>query len=114
MTFVSYIRTKPGKIQEYMRYLAGPYKQLMEAPKQAGIVTEYAGLTGPPRDQHDWNVVLTTTYPNLAALDGLDDRTDPIADKVVGNQAQRDRAAIEREAMGEVLGGRLLRVLVLK
>ncbi len=103
VTFVSYIRTKPGKFQQYMRYLAGPYKQLMEAQKQAGIITEYAVLSGPPRDQNDWNVVLTTTYRNMAALDGLDDRTDPIADKVVGNQDQRDKAAIEREAMREVV-----------
>lgn len=114
VTFVSYIRTKPGKFEEYMRYLAGPYKQLMEAQKQAGIVTEYTVLTGPARDQNDWNVVLTTTYRNMAALDGLDARTDPIADKVMGNQEQRDKAAIDREAMRDVLGGRLLRVLVLK
>ena len=38
---VSSIRTEPGMFEEYMKYLAGPYKQLMEGYKKAGIIVDY-------------------------------------------------------------------------
>jgi hypothetical protein len=110
----SYLRTKPGMFEQYMKYLQGPYKQLLEAEKKAGIVVDYAVLTSAPRGKDDWDVLLTVTFKNMAALDGLDDRTDPIADKVMGPLEQRNRAAIDRGAMREVIGSRLLRELVLK
>ncbi|MFL5460450.1 MAG: hypothetical protein ACJ8AP_01145 [Gemmatimonadales bacterium] len=36
VTEVQYIRVKPGHFDEYMTFLAGPYKQQMEAQKKAG------------------------------------------------------------------------------
>ena len=32
---VSAVRTEPGMFQEYMKYLAGPYKQMMEEQKKS-------------------------------------------------------------------------------
>ena len=38
---VSYIRTEPGRFEEYMTYLAGNYKRTMEEQKKAGIILDY-------------------------------------------------------------------------
>jgi hypothetical protein len=39
VTDVQYIRVKPGHFDEYMTFLARPYKQLQEAQKKAGVIT---------------------------------------------------------------------------
>jgi hypothetical protein len=111
---VVYVRTKPGKFIEFMKYLQGPYKTQMEALKKDGIIISYAIYTSPPRDPEDWNLVLTTIYRNMAALDGLMDRTDPIATRLIGPQETRDQQAIDREALRTIIGSRLIRELQLK
>ncbi len=110
----TYVRTKPGKFDEYMKYLQGPYKSLNEALKKEGIVVGYAVYSSLPRNPEDWNIVLIVDYQNMAALDGLQDRTDPIAERLLGSQEQQNQQAIERGAMREILGSRLLRELQLK
>ncbi len=112
--FVSYVRTKPGKFDDYMKYLQGPYKTLMEALKKEGSVVGYAVYSSPPRNLEDWNLVLTVDYRNMAALDGLQDRTDPIAERLLGSLEQRNQQAVDREGLREILGSRLLRELQLK
>jgi L-rhamnose mutarotase len=112
--FVSYIRTKPGKFDEYMKYLQGPYKTLNEALKKEGIIVGYAVYVSAPRNPEDWNIVLTVDYRNMAALDGLQDRTDPISERLLGSQEQQSQQTIERGAMRDILGSRLLRELQLK
>lgn len=114
VVFTSFIRTKPGMFERYMRYLAGPYKQLMEEQKKTGIIDSWSVRESSPRGPDDWNVLLVVTYKNMAALDGLDDRTEPILQRVIGSQDQRDQGAISRQEMREVLGGRLSRELILK
>jgi hypothetical protein len=111
----SYIRTKPGMLDKYMEYLDGNYKRLLEAQKKAGVVTDYAVYSSPQATEDDWNVLLTTTYKNMAALDNLDDRTDPIAASTLNqNRAQASQASVERGATRDLVGGRLLRQLILK
>lgn len=111
---VSYVRTKPGMFEKYLKYLQGPYKQLLEEQKKAGIVVNYGVFSSDPRNPQDWDLLLTVTYKNMAALDGLQDKTDPIVEKIFGNPDQQDRATISREEMREILGSRQLRELVLK
>jgi hypothetical protein len=112
---MSYIRTKPGMFDKYMEYLSGNYKRLLEGQKKAGIVTDYAVYTSLPATENDWDVLLTTTYKNMAALDNLDDRTDAIATSILNqSRAQASQAFGERGAMRDAVGARLLRQLILK
>lgn len=111
---VSYIRVKPGQFDHYMAYLAGPYKQLMEAQKKAGIITGWAVYTSPERDDEDWNMVLTTTYKNMAALDNLDDRTDPIQKQVYGSLEKGNEGVVQRGEIRALVGSRLLRQLIIR
>lgn len=72
---VSSIRTGYGMFDEYMKFLAGPWKKQMEAEKKAGLILNYEVLTSEAHSESDPDVYLVITYKNWAALDGLADRT---------------------------------------
>lgn len=114
VTNVAFIRTEPGKFEEYMRYLATTYKQLMEEQKKAGIIVDYSVYLAEPRDEKDANLILTTTYKNWGALDNLAARTDPIDAKVWGTIAKAEQASGERGSMRRQLGSQTIQQLVLK
>jgi hypothetical protein len=97
-----------------MAFLAGPYKQLMEAHKKAGVITGWAIYQSDNRDEDDWNVALTTNYKNMAALDNLRDRADPITNEVYGSLDKSNEAMAKRSAMRDIVGNRLLRQLTVK
>jgi len=109
---VSYIRTKPGKFDDYMKFLATTYRTLMEADKKAGLILDYAIYSASPRSPQDPDLLLTITYPNMAALDRSEE-SEAVAVKTVGSMAAQSQAAIDREALREVLGSELVRKLIL-
>lgn len=112
---VSYIRIKPGMFDKYMEYLATGWKRGMEAQKKEGIILDYAVYRSTPRDEADWDMALAVTYRNMAALDNLRDRTEPVTSRALGlSPDQMTQANIERGAMRDQVGGRLLRQLLLK
>jgi hypothetical protein len=112
---VSYIRIKPGMFDKYMQYLDTDYKALLEAQKKQGLVVDYGVYSSPQQDEKDWNMVLTVTYKNMAALDGLRDKNEPLMKTTLNKSPEQSaQAAIERGTMREAVGGRLLRQLNLK
>jgi hypothetical protein len=111
---VSAIRTEPGKFDEYLAYLAGPYKQLMEEQKKAGIILDWSVYQTVPRSKDDPDLYLTTVFKNMAALDGLDAKSDPIVEKIYGAMDKQTSATIERGKLRTLLGDELIRELVLK
>jgi hypothetical protein len=114
VTDVQFIRVKPGHLDEYMAFLAGPYKQLMEGQKKAGVITAWAVYSSANRDEDDWNIALTTTYKNMAALDNLRDRVDPIDRQVYGSIDKSSEAMVKRSEMRDIVGNRLMRELIIK
>jgi L-rhamnose mutarotase len=110
---VSYIRTKPGKFDEYMKFLATTYRTLMEANKKAGLIQDYGIYSATPRSPQDPDLFLTTTYANMAALDRSEE-AEALSVKTLGSMASQTQAAIDREALREVLGSELIRKLNLK
>jgi len=114
VTNVSAIRTMPGMFDSYMTWLAGPYKQAMEAQKAAGVIVSYAVYVTVPRSPEDPDIYLLTTYKNMAALDDLSARLDPIYEKLQGSMAEQNKAYIERGKMRTVLGDEMIRQMVLK
>ena len=111
---ISSIRTEPGKFDDYLAWLAGPYKQMMEAEKAAGIIVDYAVYAAAPRSPQDPDLYLVTVYKNMAALDDLAAKSDPIAEKLQGSMAEQNKAYVERGKMRTVLGSQLIREAVLK
>jgi hypothetical protein len=111
---VAAVRTEPGMFDAYMKYLAGPYKQSMEEQKKAGVILDYAIYSATPRGPHDPDLYLITVYKNMAALDDLNARTDPITEKIFGSPDQQSAATVERGKLRTILGDEIIRELVLK
>jgi hypothetical protein len=111
---VSSLRTEPGMFDAYMNFLATTYKQNMEAQKAAGIILDYSVHMAVPRGPDDPDIYLVTVYKNMAALDGLAEKTDPIMQKLFGDMSQRSAATIARGKMRTALGSERLRELKLK
>lgn len=115
VTNVSYIRIKPGMFDKYMKYLDTDYKRNLEAQKKAGIILDYAVYSSPQTREDDWNMLLTVTYKNMAALDSLRDKAEPIAMRTLNaTPEQLAQGNADRLAMREAVGSRLLRQLILK
>jgi len=114
VTMVSSLRTLPGQHQAYLRYLATTYRTNMDAAKKAGIILDWRAYETTPRSPDDPNIYLTITYANMAAMDGLADRMEPIMQSSFGDEAARSTAAIDREKMRRPLGQEMIREVVFK
>ena len=114
VTEVTSIRTKPGMFDAYMKWLDTTAKQLREDEKKAGLIVDYAVYGAQPRSPHDPDIYLTITYKNMAALDGLSDRVEPILKKIWATRDAAAKAEVDRESMREILGTQLIRRLDLK
>jgi hypothetical protein len=111
---ITSIRTKPGMFDAYMKWLDTTGKQLREDEKKAGLILDYAVYGAQPRSPHDPDIYLVITYKNMAALDGLSDRVEPLQRKIWATREAGNKAAADRESMREVLGSQLVRRLDLK
>jgi len=111
---VTSIRTKPGMFDAYMKWLDTIGKQLRDDEKKAGLILDYAVYAAQPRSPHDPDIYLVITYKNMAALDGLSDRVEPLQRKIWATREAGAKAAADRESMREILGTEQMRRLDLK
>ena len=106
---VTAIKTLDGMTDDYMAWLAGPWKQYMEELKKGGVVTGYRVYTTVPRNPQDPDLYLEVIYKNMAALDNLEARSDAIGEKVFGPMQKANADTIGRGKMRTVLGSELIR-----
>src|SRR5208283_3404326 len=111
---VTFIRTKPGMFDDYMKWVATTLKATLEEGKKAGFIVGYKVFAVEPRNPGDPDVIISISYPNMAALDGINDKMDAVAEKVEGSVAQSNANAIDREKLRTVLGSELIQEMVLK
>ena len=111
---VSFVRTEPGMFEDYLRYLDGTYKHLMDQQKKEGAILEYAVYQARPRDPQDADLILTIKYKNMAAFDELQARTDPAVKQAFGSLAKAATASAERGKLRRELGSQVVRELILK
>jgi len=111
---LSFIKIKPGQFDAYMSYLATTYKSLLEEQKKAGLIVDYAVYGAQAGSPGEPDLILSVTYKNWAALDGLEDKTEPIVNKTFGSQQKANDASVDREKMREVLGSERIQQLILK
>lgn len=104
-----------GEFDHYLEYLQKQYKPILEAQKKAGIILDYGVYQNQVGDDDDADLYLVVVYPNMAMLDGLRDKVDPIASKVSGQSVKQSNAAYAaRGKMRNIMGTELLRELKLK
>jgi hypothetical protein len=111
---VTSVRTKPGMFDTYMEFLSKTFKPMMEEQKKAGLVLSYAVYAGAPKTPAEPDLYLVVEYKNMAALDDLNAKTDPISKKFYASLAASNKAAADRESVRQILGNELIRQLILK
>jgi hypothetical protein len=112
---VSSIRVKDGQWDNYMAYLAGPYRRLLDAQKEAGVIVDWSVYATEPRSPADPNLYLTVVYANMAAFDGLEDKTEPLATRVLSqSRSDGEKKYAERSTLREVLGSERIREIKLR
>lgn len=112
---VAAIKIQQGHFDEYMAYLKSSWTKEQQALKDANIILDFGIYATTARTPNDPDLYLTTTYANWAALDGLDDRADPVIAKALGTtRAQDAKGTADRNAYRTVLGVETIQQLNIK
>jgi hypothetical protein len=108
------IKTKAGLEDDYLRQISGTVKPVYEEAKRQKTILDYKILNGESANREDFNIIIMVEYPNMAAMDGLRDKMDPIIEKVMGNEDQRRTTNVKRLDIREILGTKTMREITLK
>ena len=115
VTNVTAVKIVDGQFENYMDWLGKNWKLVMEEAKKEGYVLEYHVYGATPHNPQEADLYLVVTYPNMAMLDGMDKKMEPIQMKVTKmNPRQADEASGKRVVMRNILGEELLRELTLR
>jgi hypothetical protein len=112
--FLTMVKTKPGMADDYLKSLAQTVKLTSDEAKKQGIIMDYKILLGDASDPHDYNILIMQEVKNFAAYDGIREKLDPIAKKLIGNEDQQRQIQIKRIEVREILGGKRMREITLK
>ncbi len=108
------IRILPGKSADFYKAFAYAPK-VFEAEKEAGLITGYALLSSVDYSGPDkWDFKIVIMYKDLAALDNISNKADPIVAKVYGTPEKRAEISRLRTESSEVVSSELERNIVLK
>jgi hypothetical protein len=108
------IKTKAGLGDDYLKSISQTVKPVYDDGKKQKIILDYKILDGDAMGAQDFNILIMVEYPNMAALDGLRDKMDPIAEKIMGSEEQRRDLAVKRLDVREILGTKTMREITLK
>jgi len=111
---IAFIRIKPGMDTAYMNYVATSWKAEQEAQKKDGNILSYRVMSVEGHTAGEWNLMLMTEYRNLTTMEANEDKSEAVAQKVVGDDAKQMQGYREREQIREVLGNRLAREIILE
>jgi hypothetical protein len=109
---VGYVETKPGMFDDYMAYLAGPWKVLQEAGKRRGDILAYHVLAVDSPREHESDVILLIEYKNMAVFDRSLGELDKDTAAAFGSTLGGNKAAVKREEIRVLHGGVSARELV--
>jgi hypothetical protein len=114
VSVVTSIRTENGMFDDYVAWLAGRWKQEMDAQKKAGIVLDYRVYVATPRNSNEPDLYLEVIYKNWASFDGLTAKLDPITEKFAGSLQKSNAEMAARGKLRRVLGDEVIQQLILK
>ncbi|MGI8956740.1 MAG: hypothetical protein ACR2II_07485, partial [Chthoniobacterales bacterium] len=101
---VTMVHTKPGMSDDYLKGLQKSLKATLEEQMKQGLVVSYKILLGEAATPGDFDIINMVEFKNMAALDGLREKTDPIATKLIGSDDQQRQGAMKRAEIREIVG----------
>ena len=111
---ITMVKTKAGMTDDYLKALAKIYKSTNDELKKQGLIMDYKILIGNDATPQDFDILLMVEFKNMAAFDNQREKTDPIADKILGSEEVKRQGAIKRMEIREILGNKLMREVTLK
>jgi hypothetical protein len=111
---ITMVKTKAGMTDDYIKNLTKNYKVAMDEERKQNLILSYKILLGDASAAGDYNMLLMVEFKNMAALDGLRAKTDPITEKIMGSEDQRRDASTKRAEIREILGNKTMREITLK
>ena len=111
---VTLIKVKPGMLDTYLRDLASARKKLMEEAKKQGLIVSEKMFIGQAANREDWDLMLMVEYKNWAAFDGLSDKFDALALKLVGPEEKQVQMMVKRTETREILGDKVVQEITFK
>jgi hypothetical protein len=119
---VNYYRTKPGKFDDYLKFLRRNFAKVSAEQKKAGIIQDAKVLLQTNiNNPNDWDIAIAYLYPSFAkALDFNQadfDKAEEIASKHYAQSDREKRAAANDAArlpIRDYIGTRYLREVTLK
>jgi hypothetical protein len=111
---ITLIKVKPGMLDTYLRDLASARKKLMEEGKKQGLVVSDKIFIGSSSNRDDWDLLIMEEYKNWAAFDGLSDKFDALAKKLIGPEEKQIEMMVKRTETREILGDKVLQEITLK
>ena len=98
----------------YMNYVAGSWKAEQEAQKKDRNILSYKVMSVEGHTPGEFNLMLMTEYKNLATMEANEDKSEAVAQRVVGNDEKQMQGYKDRLEIREVLGIRLAREVILE
>jgi hypothetical protein len=109
---VTYVKTKAGAFNEYIKDLSGFWRALVEQQKKDGKVLSYKILNvAYPRDGEP-DLLIMVEYKNMAALDNDLEYTEKLLKEVNSNFARAENSVIDRDKLRDFRGIVLTREIV--
>jgi ABC-type sugar transport system substrate-binding protein len=112
---VTYYHIKPGQGDAFWKDFRENTKPIFEELKKAGFISDYKAFTNPVTDHPgDWDVAISISYPNYAALDQLAAKGATIVAKHYGSRDAALEAAKKLNDVREVIASHLAREVMPK
>jgi hypothetical protein len=111
---ITMVKTKAGMSDDYLKMLAKIYRSTNEEAKKQGIIMDYKILVGDASNSQDFDILLMQEMQNMASLDGVRDKLDPINKKIIGSEDAQRQGAVKRMEVREIMGNKLMREITLK
>jgi len=115
ITRVTLVQILPGHFNAFMDDLKTNIRPIWEEQKKAGLIERYQiFLNQTKANADDWDIGVTISYKNFAALDGLAQKVFDIRMKQYGDKNKEQQVIDKRVQNGRVVGSILTRDITLK
>jgi hypothetical protein len=111
---VSFVKTKNGLADDYLREVIPARKKLMDEAQKQGLIVSHRILSGISSNRDDWDIMFLDEYKNWAAFDGLTAKFDAVLKKVVGDEAAQTQQMVKRIEVRELFGDKVMQELIPK